>query len=217
MAQLRSATAPRSALVVGKVHLYRDRSGVGTVSVRAEAVRTVSEAEERAALAEAVRHTLDRLDLLDRIEKGTALSDADARREGVPVGWVHAARDALRRYPTVDRPAFRRELGAAVRRVAGDSGPQSSAVAPTVTVVRAPPPKPPSAAPSPAERQEESVFLDLLDEVAEVSTDGYADLRELFARVQGRGVAAERAEATLNRLEEEGVVEEPVVGKLRRA
>jgi uncharacterized protein len=217
MVQLRSATAPRSAVVVGKVHLYRDRAGLGTVSVRAEAVRTVSEAEERAALADALRHTLDRLDLLDRIEKGSAFSDAEARAQGVPIAWVSAARDALRRYPTVDRPGFRRELGAAIRRVAGDSGPRPGPVAPTVTVVRAPPPKAPAAAPSPAERQDESVFLDLLDEVAEVSADGYADLRELFARVQGRGVAAERAEATLNRLEEEGVVEEPIVGKLRRA
>ena len=30
-------------------------------------------------------------------------------------------------------------------------------------------------------------------------------------------VVADRAESVLNRLEEEGVVEEPIVGKLRRA
>ncbi|HTT14436.1 MAG TPA: hypothetical protein VMG81_01470 [Thermoplasmata archaeon] len=217
MAQLRSATTPRSAVVVGKVHLYRDRSGVGYVSVRAEALRSVSEVEERSVLADAVRQTLDRLDLVERIEKGTALSDAEARTEGLPVAWVHAARDALRRYPQVDRAAFRRELKAAVRRVAGDSGPVPRPPSPSVTIVRAPPPRAPPPTPTPAERAEESVFLDLLDEVAEVSADGYADLKELLARVAERGVVPGRAEATLNRLEEEGVVEEPIVGKLRRA
>ncbi len=217
MAQLRAATFPRSAIVVGKVHLYRDRGGVGYVSVRAEAVRTVAEADERAVLADAVRQTLDRLDLLERIEKGTELTDAEARTEGIPLAWVRAARDALRKYPNADRAAFRRELKNAVRRVAGDSGPVPSPRPPAVTVVRAPPPPPAPPPPTAAEREEESVFLDLLDEVAEVSSDGYADLKELLARVAARGVEGERAEATLNRLEEEGVVEEPIVGKLRRA
>jgi hypothetical protein len=86
-----------------------------------------------------------------------------------------------------------------------------------VSVVRAPPPRAPPPAPTAEEREEESVFLDLMDQVADVSTDGYADLKELFARVAARGLVPDRAEATLNRLEEEGVIEEPIVGKLRRA
>ncbi|HTT73414.1 MAG TPA: hypothetical protein VMG99_04605 [Thermoplasmata archaeon] len=219
MAQLRAATHPRSALVVGKVHLYRDRSGVGYVSVRAEGLRSVSENEERAALAEIVRQTLDRLDLVERIEKGAAPSEAEARSEGIPLGWIAAARESLRRYPGVDRAAFRRELRSAVRRVAGETQPVPSAgpPSPSVTVTRAPPPRPPPPPPTAAERDEESVFLDLLDEVSEVSADGYADLKELLTRVAERGLVADRAEATLNRLEEEGVVEEPIVGKLRRA
>jgi hypothetical protein len=39
----------------------------------------------------------------------------------------------------------------------------------------------------------------------------------VLARVSAQGLVAERAEAILNRLEEEGVIEEPIVGKLRRA
>ena len=218
MAQLRAASAPRPALVVGKVHLYRGRDGVGYVSVRAEGVRSLSENEERALLADVVRQTLDRLDLVERIEKGTALSDEEARREGVPLAWVRAARESLRRYPTVDRNAFRRELRGAVRRVAGDSGPHAApSPPPTVTVSRAPPPREPLAPPTAQERADESMFLDLLDEVADVSVDGYADLKEVLARIATRGLVSERAETVLNRLEEEGVVEEPIVGKLRRA
>lgn len=219
MAQLRAASAPRPAIVVGKTHLFRGRDGVGYVSVRAEGVRSVPEAEERAALADIVRQTLDRLDLLERVEKDPALSEESAKKEGIPVAWVRAARASRARYPNVDRNAFRRELRSAVRRVAGESGP-SRATLPTpssVTVTRAPPPRPSSPPPSAAERAQESLFLDQLDEVADVSTDGYADLKEVLSRISAQGVDGERAEAILNRLEEEGVVEEPIVGKLRRA
>jgi len=218
MAQLRAAPAPRPALVVGKVHLYRGRDGVGYVSVRAEGLRSLSETEERGFLTDTVRQTLDRLDLVERIEKGAALTEEERRRDGIPSSWVRAAREALQRYPNVDRPAFRRELRAVVRRVGGDLAPEAPRAPPaTVTVVRAPPPKPPAAPPTAEERAEESVFLDLLDEVAEVSVDGYADLKEVLTRIAARGLVSERAETVLNRLEEEGVVEEPIVGKLRRA
>jgi RPA family protein len=219
MAQLRSASAPRPAIVVGKLHLFRGRDGVGYVSVRAEAVRSVAEAEERAALADIVRQTLDRLDLLERVEKEPGLSEETLRAEGIPAAWLRAAKESRSRYPNVDRAAFRRELGNAVRRVAGESGPSRATLPtpPTVTVTRAPPPRPPSPAPSAAERAEESLFLDQLDEVADVSADGYADLKEVLSRVSAHGLVEEKAETILNRLEEDGVIEEPIVGKLRRA
>jgi RPA family protein len=219
MAQLRAGRESRPAIVVGKVNLYRGRDGVGYVSVRAEGIRSVPESDERAVLADVVRHTLDRLDLIERLEKAPATREEDLRADGIPGAWVRAARESLRRYPTVDRPAFRRELAAAVRRVAGDSGPAASTSPPppTVTVSRAPPPRPPVPAPSAAERAEESVFLDLLDEISEVSVDGYADLKEVIGRLEAQGLVADRAETVLNRLEEEGVIEEPIVGKLRRA
>ena len=219
MAQLRAASAPRPAIVVGKVHLFRGRDGVGYVSVRAEAVRSVAESEERAVLSDIVRQSLDRLDLLERVEKEPSRSDEMLRKDGYPTAWIRAARESLRRYPTVDRPAFRRDLKNAVRRVAGESGPvPASAPRPsTVTVTPVSPPRPVSPPPSAAERAQESLFLDQLDEVADVSTDGYADLREVLSRVSSHGLVPDRAEAILNRLEEEGVIEEPIVGKLRRA
>jgi uncharacterized protein len=219
MAQLRAAREPRPAIVIGKVHLYRGRDAVGYVSVRAEGVRSVSENDERAMIADMVRQTFDRLDLVERLEKAPSTSSEELRAEGVPAGWILAAQESLRRYPNIDRPAFRRELGPAVRRVAGESGPVVSTSEPpsSVTVTRAPAPRPAAPPPSAAERAEESVFLDLLDEIAEVSVDGYADLKEVLTRLEAQGLVADRAETVLNRLEEEGVVEEPIVGKLRRA
>jgi uncharacterized protein len=219
MSQLRSSPAPRPAIVVGKAHLYRGRDGVGYVSVRAEAIRFVGENEERAVLADIVRQSLDRLDLTERIAREPSATDDQLRAEGIPGPWVRAARESVRRYPNVDRVAFRRDLRPAFRHVAGDSGPTppANAPSPSVTVTRAPAARPGPTAPTAAERAEESVFLDHLDEIAEGSPDGYADLKELLARLGGEGLVPERAELVLSRLEEEGVVEEPIVGKLRRS
>ncbi len=218
MAQLRAVSAPRPAIVIGKTHLYRGRDQVAYVSVRAETVRTVAESEERAVLAEVVRHTLDRLDLIERLEHEPAVRDEALLEEGVPRTWLRGARRSLERYPNADRAAFRRELRAAVERVAGTRLPTASPLVADPAVVRRvdrPPPVP--VAPTAAERAEESAFLDVLDEASDASADGYADLREVVHRMAERGLSSARAEELLGRLEESGAVEEPIVGKLRRA
>ncbi len=217
MAQLRAAPPGRPAVVVGKVHHYRGRDGRGDVSVRLEAVRPVPEAEERATLAEIVRHSLDRLDLLDRLHAAPATPDAELRAAGAPAPWIRAARESLRRYPGSDRAGYRRELAAVIRRVEG-IGLEPFAVSGTPGVrVTVEPPRAPPEEPTAGDRAEEAAVLDLVDEAAGVSVDGYADVEELFRRLAGRGIEAERAEAALGRLEEGGTLEEPLVGKLRRA
>jgi uncharacterized protein len=216
-AQLRSAPAGRPAIVVGKVHRYRPRDGEGTVSIRAEAVRPVAEAEERATLAEIVRQSLDRLDLVERLEHEPALTEATLRAGGHPALWIRGAREALRRYPGVDRAPYREALRAAIRRVAGIGGLLPPPGIPSEVRVTVDPA--PAAAParSGTDREEEAAFLGLVDAAAELSEDGYADVQELFRRLADRGVPADRAEAVLGRLEEDGLLQEPIVGKLRRA
>jgi uncharacterized protein len=215
MAHLRSVTQPHPAIVVGKVHLYRGRDGVGYVSVRAESIRAVTETDERGVLAEAVAHSLERLELLARLRAAPDLDPGRLRSDGVPAIWVDAARASLERYPDADRVPFRASLTTAVQRVAGRTGVVAApAPAPSVTIRREPP-VPPRAAPTAAERAEESLVLALLDQVAEASLDGYADRRELLARVGSQGLNGPRAEAVLARLEDEAAVEEPIVGKLR--
>ena len=215
MAQLRAVTDARPALVVGKVHLYRGRDGTGYVSIRAESLRSVSESEERAVLAEVVGQTLDRLDLLDRLEASSARPSEPLDSEGAPALWVRAGRESLRRYPSADRLGLpRRPRG---RRPEGRRDHLGRGAGPPAATVRVhrevpPPPRPP---PTAAERAEEALVLDLLDQVADASLDNYADRRELLARVSSQGLAGNRAEEVLSRLEEEGVVEEPIVGRLR--
>ncbi len=177
MTQLRSSSAPRSAIVVGKVHLYKGRDGTGYLSVRAEGIRTVNETEERAALADAVRQTLDRLDLLERLASNPAVTSEELMDEGVPAHWITAARESLLRYPEADRAQFRGELRAAVRRVAGVATPGEAPEPPPTVQIRRDPPPPARAAPSASERAEESLVLEFLDQVAEASLDAYADRR----------------------------------------
>jgi uncharacterized protein len=216
MVQLRASSEDRPALVVGKVHRFVGRDGSGSVSVRAEAVRAVTENDERAALAETLRQTLDRLDLIERIEHEPSVADSALRLGGYPAGWIAAAREAFRQYPEADRHGFREALRGAVAHVAGvrpsPPAPPPGSVRRTVLAPRPPPPEATA-----AEREAEAQFLGLVDAAAESSEDGYADVREVLQRLADRGVGAAEAEAVLGRLEEGGRLEEPIVGKLRRA
>lgn len=218
MAQIQSVPGPRTALVVGKVHLYRGSDGTGYVSVRAESIRTIDEGEMRATFADALRQTLDRLDLLRRLATEPSVPDDGLVKDGLPEVWVRAARESVRRYPTIDREAYRQRLRAVLEVIQGarpplppvPSGPSS------VKITRSEP-SPAPAAPVDRDHRGESEFLDVLDELSEASSDGYADLKELAQRLAEQGISPERSEEILDHLQEDGAVEEPIVGKLRRA
>jgi RPA family protein len=228
---LQAPAAPRPGLVVGKAHLFRGRDGAAYPSVRAEAVRFVSEAELRTLFGETLRQTLDRIDLVERMAGSPQLPESSLVESGVPAVWVHGAREARRRYPNPSFAGFRAPLRAVLDTVAGRASAASvapppppspagaepkPAAAPTVRVTRVAPPAPPAPRTG-QDRAHEAIFLDLVDELAESSDDGYADLKEALRLAAGRGLGADRIEELLNRLEEDGVLEEPIVGKLRRA
>ncbi|MCI4350149.1 MAG: hypothetical protein L3K15_01360 [Thermoplasmata archaeon] len=217
MALLRAHAEPGLALVVGRVNLFRGRDGNAYVSVRAEGLRSLRVEAYRAQLAETLRHTLDRIDLVRRLAAAPSETDAAIVADGVPAAWVRAARASKLRYPAVDATRFRTPLTSVVAAL----GPTTPPARPepsrgSVRITRSPPPAP-AAARSAAEQAEASAFLDVIDGLAEGSIDGYADLRDAVRAAAGRGVTAERAEELLNFLEEDGVLEEPIVGKLRRA
>ncbi|MGI0139647.1 MAG: hypothetical protein ACREBT_00620 [Thermoplasmata archaeon] len=219
MAQLQSVHAPRSALVVGKAHLYRGNDGGGYALVRAESIRSIDEATLHGVLADSLRQSLDRLDLLRR-QSTAAVSDEELAAEGVPAIWVRAGRASIDRYPTLDREGYRPMLFRVLEYLEGGRPllPPGPPASPALRITRAEGAPPAARAPpTEADRAAESAFLDVVDELADTSSDGYADLKELVQRLVGHGVSANRAEELLDRLQEEGVVEEPIVGKLRRA
>ncbi len=110
MAQLRAITTPQPAVVAGKVHLYRGNDGTGYVSIRAEAVRPLDEGHFRVALVDELTQSLDRLELVERLLKEPMTPDTTLRAEGIEAAGLRAARESIRRYPSIDRPSFRATL-----------------------------------------------------------------------------------------------------------
>ena len=217
LAQLRAHQDSSLALVVGKVNLFRGRDGNAYVSVRAEGLRSLSEPAYHQQLAETLGQTIERLELMRRISGDAAPDDTVLRDAGHPAAWIRAARAATARYPPGDPARFRTPLTNVLTTLRpGRTAPPPSARPGAVRITHAPPPSAPKSR-SAAEQAEASAFLDVIDGLAEGSVDGYADLREAVRVAAGRGVTAERAEELLNFLEEDGVLEEPIVGKLRRA
>jgi hypothetical protein len=146
----------------------------------------------------------------------------------VPEHWRKSVELARQKYAQTDVGAFEEPLRMTLAAVASDVPLPASSVAPAaprappappptaVRITRTPPPPAP-ATPSASERAEESAFLDVIDQLADRSADGYADVHELVRAAARTGVTSHRAEELLGRLEESGAVEEPIVGKLRRA
>lgn len=227
LAVLRSVTNPTPAVVVGKVHLFRGRDGTAYSSVRAESIRAATPEEVRGHLADAVEQTAERIRLLAELSREPLQTSAAVG--GFPLLWVVSARESKRRYPSVDLGTYRTPLRETLRTISGEVplavpvGPPSipaptdvAPPAPSVRITRlAPPPPPPTA--TAAERAEESALLDVIDQLAEKSADGYAALNEVVRAAARTGVTSDRVEELLGRLEESGAVEEPVVGRLRRA
>ncbi|MCI4360148.1 MAG: hypothetical protein L3J91_00430, partial [Thermoplasmata archaeon] len=173
--------------------------------------------EYRETLSEALRHTLRRLELVEEMRDRRGPEDVrEAARAGIPPLWFAGARTAVRRYPPSDLAPFREALGRAARELLGEPAYAAVRAVGQARVTRTVAPEP-AAAPSAAVRAEEASFLDIVDDLAERSADGYADLREAMQLAERRGVTGDRAEELLNALEESGVLEEPIVGKLRRA
>jgi uncharacterized protein len=215
LAALRGWEAAGAVLVVGKAHLFLGRDGIGQTSIRAERVAPISDAELGEIRAEIAAQTEGRLSLVERARTGPrAAGDAPA-----PALWTDAAGRSVRAYPTVDLRSLRASLlgGRPEPPVPVAAGSGSAPAPPATARVPGSAADLGRASLSAAARAQESAFLDLVDELAENSADGCADLREVLQRAAVRGVREVAAEELLNRLVAAGVLEEPVVGRIRRS
>ncbi|HKS59694.1 MAG TPA: hypothetical protein VJS68_02825, partial [Thermoplasmata archaeon] len=140
--------------------------------------------------------------------------DEDLERAGYPPLWIAAGRASVLAYPGPLESDLESDL-ARVRTLilAGPVPLPPPASAGSVRITRAVPAPPPR----PAEPRRVELFLELIDSLSGKAADGYADLRDALQLARGRGLSTEHVEEILNELEETGVVEEPIVGKLRRA
>jgi uncharacterized protein len=214
LAHLQRVRMPTSAIVVGKPHLFRGRDGTVYPSVRLEALRPVDPADLASHWRDIARATLDRMALQRLVRSTEALDAAALAARGFPPAWLGAARRAAERYPGIAPETFRPTVEILLRAPTTPLQPQAEAAV-RVTPV-APPSDPGRARPAVRDPIQISALLSIVDELAGASTDGYADLSEAIVRAQGRGIPGPEVEELVNRLEEEGELEEPLVGKLRR-
>jgi RPA family protein len=213
---LRGRTDSGPVVIVGKAHLFRGRDGVAHASIRAERVGRISEDELVELQREIATQTAERAALVEQ-----ARAPDGSRSELRPLApkmWLAAAQQAARAYADFDLGTLRAILlGVPTEGSRPAQGPpvSSAGSAPTPLVPR---PTATSAATvlSAAARAQESAFLDIVDELADSSADGWADLRKALQRAAAEGVREVAAGELLNRLEAAGVLEEPVVGKIRR-
>jgi uncharacterized protein len=222
---LESISEPTRVLLVGKAVLSRGSAATPFPSVRAETVRPVPDVDYQTLAAEAATQTLDRLDLVLRLRTASPPTDADLARAGISPFWVRGARASVTRYPTLDPTPYYQSIRAVLVALRATPATEPPAVAPlrrgefAPEVVRVVHARPVPAAPSlpPSLRSLEGRLLEILDELAEESPDGYADMDELAERAARHGLEGDRMEELLNYLSENGTLEEPLVGKFRRA
>ena len=223
-AELKQISSRTPVVVVGKATLFRGDGGVPVATVRAETILPVHEAEYRTLAAEAATQTLGRLEMVLRLRGASPPTDEELTRTGGPPAWIRGARASLLRYPQLDPAPYFESLRAvlvAVRGALPEVGPRevpSAAARTSSEVVRVVHPRvvPATPAPPPALKALEGRFLEILDELADESPDGYADMDDLSERAARHGLDGERMEELLNYLSEKGTLEEPLVGKFRR-
>jgi uncharacterized protein len=222
---LERLAGPTRAIVVGKVALIRGMGASPVPSVRAEAVHPVPEIEFQTLTAEAAVQTLERLALALRLRSEAPPTVEDLTRAGVSPQWVRGAQASVSKYPTLDPSPFyesARVVLAALRAAPTPERPtptpeRAPAVASEVVRVTRPRSLPEQRSPPPGLQALEGRLLEILDQLAEESPDGYADMDELAERAARHGLEGERMEELLNYLSENGTLEEPLVGKFRRA
>lgn len=224
-ADLERLSGPSRVFVVGKISRFRGAAPAPVVSIRAETVQPVADVDYRMLMAEAANQTLERLELVLRLRSSTPPAEQELGQAGTSPAWVRGAQASIERYPTLDPTPYYEALRAVLitLRAAPTPEPTRSAPAPALErpaeVVRVVHPQVAPSAPSPPPglKALEGRLLEILDELAEESPDGYADMDELTERAARHGLEGERMEELLNYLAENGTLEEPLVGKFRRA
>lgn len=223
--ELEGISHPASVLLVGKATLFRGAGTLPVPSVRAEEIHPISDPEYREFIAEAASQTAERIELVRRLRGANPPTEEALAKAGVSPWWVRGARAAVQRYPSLDPAPYYEGLRVVLTSLGAPPAPEPAVGPPPSReptpseVVRVRHPRMSALAPSisPGLRAMEGQLLEILDELADESPDGYADMDDLAERAARHGIEGERMEELLNYLSENGTLEEPLVGKFRRA
>lgn len=223
-AQLGNIQPPELVAVVGKVSA-RDVDGTTYVNIRPETIRVVQKADREAWVLETARHTMLRLDAMREalkleapsVEKLVELGFPHNVAEGVTKAIAHYGKPQVEQQAQLLRDALETLLPGGAEKVAATPSfaPASASYTPPKPAAQ-PAASAAKAAPG-AAAAKESPHKDLvLDLVASLDDGKGAPWEDIVAHAGKKSVSEEAVEEALNALMDDGLIYEPVLGRLKK-
>ena len=225
-AQLADIRPPAIVAIVGKSRAREAEPGVTYVNLRPETIRVVDKKDRDAWVLDAARHSMMRLDALREAMKLEAPTAAKLQElgftkdvaEGVVRSIEHYGKPEIGKYAQLVRDALETLLPGGADKVAA-----TPSFAPAATAYTPPKPaaQPPARAPgfpaaAPAAKPENPHKDMILGFVASLDDGKGAPWEDIVAAAAKKNVGEEAVEETLNALMDDGLIYEPVLGRLKK-
>ncbi|HET6404187.1 MAG TPA: hypothetical protein VFH78_06030 [Candidatus Thermoplasmatota archaeon] len=221
-AQLADIHPPAIVAVVGKSRARETDTGATYVSIRPETIRVVQKADRDAWVLETAKHTMVRLDAMREalkleqptVEKLVELGFPKDVSEGVVKAIEHYGKPQLAEHAQLVRDALETLLPGGADKIAAEPSFAPAAASYTPTTPAAQPA--PRAVAAPAAKPE-SPHKELVLGFVESLDDGKgAPWEDIVAAAAKKNVREEAVEEALNALMDDGLIYEPVLGRLKK-
>lgn len=221
-AQLADIHPPAIVAVVGKSRARETDTGATYVSIRPETIRVVQKADRDAWVLETAKHTMLRLDAMREalklgeptVEKLVELGFSKEVSEGVTRAIAHYGKPALEQQAQLVRDALETLLPGGAEKIAAvpSFAPASATYAPPKAAAQ-----PAAGATKPATPAPENPHKELIFGLVESLDDGKgAPWEDIVAHAGKKNVREEAVEEALNALMDDGLIYEPVLGRLKK-
>ena len=224
--QLADIRPPAIVAVVGKSRAREADAGVTYVNLRPESIRVVEKKDRDAWILEAARMSLLRLDAMKEAQKLEQPTAAKLEELGYPKDVAEGVVRALEHYGKADlakqaaliRDALETLLPGAAERVSAEPSfaPAAATYTPPKPAANAPPtpkaPAPAAKAAPPANPHKDAIF----ELVVKMDDGKGAPWEDIVAEAAKKSIREEQVEETLNALMDDGVIYEPVLGRLKK-
>ncbi|HUR68169.1 MAG TPA: hypothetical protein VM370_02905 [Candidatus Thermoplasmatota archaeon] len=222
--QLADIRPPAIVALVGKGNAREADQGVTYVNVRPESIRVVERNERDAWVLETARHSMMRLDALREAQKLEAPTAAKLEElgfpkdvsEGVMKAIEHYGKADLAKYAQVIRDALETLLPGGAEKIAAEPSFAPAAAtyqAPAAAAARAASP----AATTPPKGSAENPHKDVVLGFIERRDEGKgAPWEDIVSEAGKKGIKEADVEECLNALMDDGLIYEPVLGRLKK-